>query len=150
MTHSLFVCLLLQYTRAEGHIGFEINAAMPPDASAFSGPQAGRIIVFRVNDTGIGMTADTQAHLFEPFVRGYEASAARAIGGTGLGLVIAQRLVHMMHGVIDVSSTVAVGTCVSVRIPFLKAPDTSTPSPLNVARSLAREESKQKVVLVVV
>jgi PAS domain S-box-containing protein len=61
-----------------------------------------------VRDTGEGLPANQLAQLFQPFNRlGKEASG---IGGTGIGLVVSQRLVASMGGDIGVSSTVGVGS----------------------------------------
>ncbi len=66
-----------------------------------------------VRDNGIGISAEAQQQIFQPFVQG-EESISGQYGGTGLGLAICRRLVSAMGGHIGVTSTKGVGTTFSV------------------------------------
>src|SRR5215831_18104129 len=63
----------------------------------------GRWIEFAVADTGIGMTSEQQANLFEEFSQA-DATTAQRFGGTGLGLAITRKLAGMMGGDVTVTS----------------------------------------------
>lgn len=80
-------------------------------------------IEFSVMDTGVGITQDVQAKVFDAFVQA-DATTTRNYGGTGLGLSICRQLTELMGGTIDVSSQAGVGSTFTVRIPF----DTETGS----------------------
>ena len=68
-----------------------------------------------MHDSGIGMSAETQRRLFEPFQQG-ESETSRRYGGTGLGLAISRQLIELMGGTIQITSTEGLGTRVSVTL----------------------------------
>jgi adenylate cyclase len=73
-------------------------------------------IELAVADTGIGMTAEQQAKLFEEFTQA-DATTAQRFGGTGLGLAITRKLARMMGGDVTVTSEPGKGSVFTVRLP---------------------------------
>ena len=72
-------------------------------------------VEFAVADTGIGMTPEQQAKLFEEFTQA-DSSTARQYGGTGLGLAITRKLARMMGGDVTVTSEPGKGSVFTVRL----------------------------------
>jgi signal transduction histidine kinase len=73
-------------------------------------------IEIAVADSGIGMTPEQQAKLFEEFAQA-DASTAQRFGGTGLGLAITRKLARMMGGDVTVTSEPDKGSVFTVRLP---------------------------------
>jgi len=93
---------------AEGSVTIEVS--YQSGASATQGRMR-----FDVIDTGIGMTPDQQARLFEAFSQG-DSSVSRRYGGTGLGLVITRRLTSMLGGDVELNSQPGHGSTFTVTI----------------------------------
>ena len=81
---------------------------------------------FQVADTGIGITAEQQRHLFEPF---YQARTSNLISGTGLGLSICSRFAELMGGEITVISEPGLGSSFTLRLTLDKPDEASALSP---------------------
>jgi len=69
-----------------------------------------------VEDSGIGMTAEQPAKLFQDFTQA-DSLTARRYGGTGLGLAISRKLARMMGGDVTVTSEPGKGSVFTVRLP---------------------------------
>ncbi|MBK8793425.1 MAG: HAMP domain-containing protein [Holophaga sp.] len=76
-----------------------------------------RFLYIAFQDTGIGMTPEEMTRLFRPFQQ-VDGSITRRFGGTGLGLVLSQRLIGLMHGTIKVESEKGKGSTFTVEIPL--------------------------------
>jgi len=93
---------------------------------ADSEPEAGAHLRFSVHDTGIGMTREQIAQIFDPFTQA-DGSITRRYGGTGLGLTIVQRLVGLMGGQVMVESQPGTGSCFSFELLLQRAPAAAPP-----------------------
>lgn len=95
-----------------------------------------------VSDTGVGMSAEFLAHIFEEFSR-ENTSTANKIEGTGLGMPIVKRLVELMGGKIRVSSEKGVGTTFVVTLPHRIADEIEDAEPENVVADETVFEGKR-------
>ncbi|MCX5976931.1 MAG: HAMP domain-containing sensor histidine kinase [Coprothermobacterota bacterium] len=77
----------------------------------------GDALLLEVEDHGLGIPANEQAQLFQPFQRGRSAEQ-RKIHGTGLGLYVCRRIVEEHGGAISLASEEGKGTIVTVRLPW--------------------------------
>jgi signal transduction histidine kinase len=99
----------VKFTDPDGHVAVSVfGSATEGDA------------VIRVTDNGIGVPADDIPRLFTKFFRASNVQSA-AIPGVGLGLAIAQQIVHAHGGTITVDSTLGQGTTMTVRLPVAPA-----------------------------
>jgi signal transduction histidine kinase/CheY-like chemotaxis protein/CHASE3 domain sensor protein/HPt (histidine-containing phosphotransfer) domain-containing protein len=115
-------------------------------------------IQLSVEDTGIGLTFEQQAKLFQPFVQASDDTAVR-YGGTGLGLSICRRLAELMGGTIRMESEPGRGTCMyftvtlpiatGVTLPEPLEPADASPPEARAAPSVAEAEREGSLVLVV-
>ena len=75
-----------------------------------------KFFYIEVADSGIGIPAEAQEHIFERFYR-VDKSHSKASGGTGLGLSIVKHAVAYHHGTVQLESQPGKGTTITVTIP---------------------------------
>ena len=73
-------------------------------------------VIFRVSDTGIGLSSDQIVRLFQSFTQA-DASTTRKFGGTGLGLALTRRFCQMMGGDVTVHSVPGEGSVFTIKLP---------------------------------
>ncbi len=115
-----------------GHIFMRVYRATDAPATTLS---------FEVIDTGVGIAAEIQGRLFQPFSQA-DASTTRRFGGTGLGLAICHRLVEMMEGSIGVESESGQGArfWFTVKLPGESSAIDTQPKNASTARILLVDE----------
>ncbi len=111
----------IKYTTAGGIVSVKVTEKP-------SGTEGHATYEFQVKDTGIGMSDDFVAHIFEPFER-ERNSTISGIQGTGLGMAITKNIVNMMNGTIGVTSKQNIGSEFTVSFTFRISAEVK-PSPL--------------------
>lgn len=108
-------------------------------------------IEFEVRDTGIGMTPDQQAKVFEAFTQA-DVSTTRTYGGTGLGLAITKSFCRLMGGDVTLTSEAGKGTTFKVRLPAVPraASDTAVPAAEKRSEDLQVTEPEHMPIVLVV
>lgn len=103
----------IKYNRPGGKISTRVEAQDVRDGWC--------VYRWTISDTGVGMSQEFLDHIFDPFAQ--EKNDARSVyQGTGLGMTIVKGLIEQMHGNIEVTSEVGIGTTFVVEIPFEIAP----------------------------
>ncbi|MCL2710140.1 MAG: response regulator [Planctomycetaceae bacterium] len=95
------------------------------------------VVRFEIADTGIGITENQLARLFQPFEQA-DVSTSRQYGGTGLGLVISKKLTEMMGGNAGCRSKYGVGSVFWCELPLPETSGTRSPSEKNVTASVEK------------
>ena len=93
-------------------------------------------LVLRVTDTGIGVSEQAQARLFQPFSQA-EADTTRRFGGTGLGLAISRRIAELMGGEVEMESVPGVGTSMRLAVKLHRARPEELPETAGPGRQVA-------------
>ncbi|QPF75344.1 response regulator [Roseateles sp. DAIF2] len=106
---------------------------------------------FEVQDSGIGISEEAQARLFQDFEQA-DSSTTRRYGGTGLGLAICRRLAHLMHGEVGVESEPGAGSLFwfTLRVEQPAPDDGRAPLPLSrnqIAQDLQQQFAGTRVLL---
>ena len=94
----------------------------------------GEEILFSVTDTGIGISPTDLDKLFQPFVQ-IDSSFNRQYAGTGLGLVLVERIISKHGGRVIVTSRVGEGSCFILRLPYVPSPREFAPERLETSSS---------------
>ncbi len=100
---------------------------------------SGAAVAFAVSDSGIGMTPEQMARLFEAFTQA-ESSTSRRYGGTGLGLALTRRFAEMMGGSVAVESAPGRGSTFTMRIPLRVEPARRASQMLSAITDLPTEQ----------
>ncbi len=107
-----------------------------PGEISLSVEPAGGLVVVRVKDTGVGLSAESLAHVFDMFYQ-VDRSYSRSDGGLGLGLTLVRQLVEMHGGTIEARSAgINQGSEFIVRLPILREP--YPPQPFASPREAAK------------
>lgn len=106
----------------------------------------GDSVRFQVRDTGIGMTEEQMAGLFERFVQA-DTTTTRRFGGTGLGLALTRALASVLGGTIEVESTPGAGSSFTLSLP-VQAPGPAVAEEFAPEDTAATEEGSARILVI--
>jgi PAS domain S-box-containing protein len=113
----------VKFTPTAGTVGLNVTV-----------DETGTSLVLEVWDTGIGIPAEQQSRLFQPFVQ-LDSRLSRQFGGTGLGLSLVDRLTRLLGGTVSLDSEVGQGSRFRVSLPLQR----SDAQPPSVANGVSRK-----------
>ena len=102
-------------------VKFTVRGSVECTVRMVAGMPGRQDLEIAVSDTGIGITKDRLAQIFDPFVQDISTRGGRVYEGTGLGLPIVKRLAEAAGGTVSVESTPGVGSTFTLRIPNVEA-----------------------------
>jgi signal transduction histidine kinase len=114
-THPVRLDANLLYSILNNLLENAIKYSAPEQSVLLSTRIESDVVIFQVQDQGIGILAEEQQKIFELFYRGQNAGA---IAGTGLGLAVVKKCVELHQGTISIHSEVEKGTTFTVEIPL--------------------------------
>jgi signal transduction histidine kinase len=114
-THPVRLDANLLYSILNNLLENAIKYSAPDQPVLLSTQIKADVVIFQVQDQGIGILAEEQQQIFDLFYRGQNAGA---IAGTGLGLAVVKKCVELHQGTISIHSEVEKGTTFTVEIPL--------------------------------
>jgi CheY-like chemotaxis protein len=113
----------------KGYIKLSIGLAEKKRAFGMTSlDNGGKVLYFRVQDTGIGIASNKRHLIFEAFQQG-DGTINRKYGGTGLGLTISREIAHLLGGLIEVESEEGEGSIFTLYLPERYVPDAAVVRP---------------------
>ena len=120
---------------SQGQIEVRITS-VPDDTTARQEDERNVRLRFAVRDTGIGISQDQLAQVFQPFSQA-DSSITRRFGGTGLGLSISRSLAELMGGTLEVHSELGLGSEFALTLPFAQVTGTNRQASLEAPAEAA-------------
>ena len=128
----------LKYNRPHGSVFIRVNETACQDGTAN--------YRFEIEDTGIGIGADFQKHIFEPFTQEHQGARTH-YNGIGLGMSIAKKLIDQMNGTVEVESQVGKGSLFRITLP-MQVDETWNMPPVNESLNVQSNIAGMCVLLV--
>ncbi len=133
---------------ARGAVG-NLSGSWPIHGFPLADNEYDQFLEIRVTDTGIGISRDNMAKLFQAFTQ-IDSSLARKFEGTGLGLAMVKQLAELHGGTVAVSSAVGEGACFAAWLPLRTLTQSASAAPQTAMAAIAPADvSTERVALVV-